>query len=182
MAKETTKEKLDRFYDLIDHIETAMFTTRRSDGYLVSRPMATQTRAEGADLWFATDKNSPKIREIKADSHVNVAYFDNKSKEWISCSGTAKVVRDRAKIKELYSPDWKAWFGDDGGENDGGPDDPRIVLIAVRIRFAVYLEVNKPKPVILFELVKGLVTGNRPDMGTEKTIRGKDLRPAAKKK
>lgn len=182
MAKETKKQKLDKFYDLVDHIETAMFTTRRSDGYLVSRPMATQVRSEGADLWFATDKNSPKIREIQGDSHVNVAYLDNKSREWISCSGTARVVRDRKKIAELWRPDWKIWFGNEGGEKDGSADDPRIVLIAVRIRFAVYLEVNKPKPVILYELVKGLVTGHRPEMGEEKTIRGKDLRPAAKKK
>lgn len=182
MAKETKKEKLDRFYGLIEHIETAMFTTRRSDGYLVSRPMATQVRAEGADLWFATAKDSPKVREIKGDSHVNVAYFDNKSREWISCSGTARIVRDRTKIAELWRPDWKMWFGNEGGQHDGSAEDPRIVLIAVRVRFAVYLEVNKPKPVILFELVRGMVTGQRPNLGEEKTIRGKDLRPPAKKK
>jgi general stress protein 26 len=47
-------EKLEKLHDLIDDIETAMFTTRRADGRLVSRPMATQKRASGADLWFVT--------------------------------------------------------------------------------------------------------------------------------
>ena len=180
MAKATKEEKLQHFYELVDDIETAMFTTRREDGYLVSRPMATQARAEGADLWFATDKRSPKVAEIKADAHVNLAYFNNKSREWISVSGTARIVRDRDKIRELYRPDWRAWFGDEGGENDGTPDDPRIVLIGVRIRFAVYLEVNKPQPVILFEVAKGLVTGKPPDFDPPVRISGEDLRTKRK--
>jgi general stress protein 26 len=36
-------KKLDDLYDLIEGIEIAMFTTRRPDGHLASRPMATQT-------------------------------------------------------------------------------------------------------------------------------------------
>ena len=35
---------LDELYALIDKIEMAMLTTRRPDGRLVSRPMATQKR------------------------------------------------------------------------------------------------------------------------------------------
>ena len=32
----------------------AMMTTKRPDGHLCSRAMATQKRAAGADLWFVT--------------------------------------------------------------------------------------------------------------------------------
>jgi general stress protein 26 len=38
-----------------------MFTTRRPDGRLVSRPMATQKRDPIADLWFVTAVESHKI-------------------------------------------------------------------------------------------------------------------------
>jgi general stress protein 26 len=38
----TTQKKLEELDKLIEGIETAMFTTRRHDGHLVSRPMATQ--------------------------------------------------------------------------------------------------------------------------------------------
>ena len=62
-------------------------------------------------------------------------------------------------------PDWRAWFGDEGGEADGTPDDPRIVLIGVDIEMALYLNVNKPQPVVLYEVVKGMITGKRPDVG-----------------
>ena len=152
-------EKLEKLHTLIADMEVAMFTTRRADGQLVSRPMATQARAEGADLWFVTAKESPKLDEIRHDPHVNLGYYKDRTREWISVSGTARIVTDRSKIQELYRPDWRAWFG------DSGPEDPRIVLIAVDIRLAQFLEINKPAPVVLFELVKGMVTGKAPELG-----------------
>ena len=158
-------EKLHKLYDLIENIETAMFTTRRPDGRLVSRPMATQKRASGADLWFVTMRGSEKLDEIRNEAQVNLAYFKDRTKEWVSVSGRAKIVEDRDKIRELYAPDWRAWFGDEGGERDGTPDDPRMVLIGVDVEMAMFLEVNKPQPVVLFEVVKGMVTGKPPKVG-----------------
>lgn len=164
-------EKLHKLHELIADIETAMFTTRRADGSLVSRPMATQKRAEGADLWFVTWRGSEKLEEIRNDPHVNLAYLKDRTKEWVSVSGRARVVDDRAKIAELYQPDWRAWFGDEGGPNDGSPNDPRMVLIGVDVDMAMYLELNKPQPVVLFELVKGMITGKKPDLGEPQTVK-----------
>ena len=172
MAK-AKKSKLESFYGLVEDIETAMFTTRRKDGLLVSRPMATQVRAAGADLWFATDKRSEKIDEVRNDANVNLSYYNNRTREWISVAGRARVVTDRKKIQELWRPDWRAWFGDEGGANDGTANDPRIVLLGVDIRLAIYLEVNKPQPVVLFEVLKGMITGKRPDFPEPKSITGK---------
>jgi hypothetical protein len=53
----------------------------------------------------------------------------------------------------------------------GTPDDPRIVLIGVDVHAAVFLEVNKPKPVVLFELAKGWLTGERAEPGEMHEIR-----------
>ena len=78
---------------------------------------------------------------------------------------TAVVSRDRAKIHELYAPDWKVWFAKEGDARHGTPDDPRMVLIGVTVHGAEFLEVNKPRPVILFELVKGWLTGSEPELG-----------------
>ena len=153
------KTELEKFYSLIDEIKVAMMTTRRADGHLESRAMANQKRASGADLWFVTAAGSAKLRDISGDPHVNLAYFNEGSYEWVSASGIATLSRDRAKIRELYEPDWKAWFGQEGDPRHGTPDDPRMVLIGVDVHAAVFLEVNKPKPVVLFELAKGWLTG-----------------------
>ena len=168
------KSKLEKFYELIDKIEIAMLTTRRPDGLLVSRPMATQVLSTGADLWFVTTKSSPKVAEIAADPNVNLSYYKDRTREWISVAGTARLVSDRAKIHQLYRPDWRAWFGDEGGENDGTPDDPRMILIGVDVEIAMFMEVNKPKPVVLFEVVKGMITGKAPNVGKTETL---DNRP-----
>jgi general stress protein 26 len=158
--------ELETLYELIDELDTAMLTTRRRDGYLVSRAMANQKRAPGADLWFVTSDASGKLEDLAGDPHVNLAYYKDRTREWISVAGLAKVSRDRAVIAQLYAPDWKAWFAEDGAPNHGTPDDPRIVLIGVDVHSAVFLEVNKPQPVVLFEIAKGLMTGTKPDLGT----------------
>jgi general stress protein 26 len=118
-------------------------------------------------------RDSEKLDEIRADGQVNLAYFKDRTKEWVSVSGRARVVDDRAKIRELYQPDWRAWFGDEGGENDGTPDDPRMILIGVDVEIAMFLEVNKPQPVVLFEVVKGMITGKAPRVGEVERVEGR---------
>ena len=156
---------LNNLYEHIDAIEIAMMTTRRGDGHLQSRAMATQRRAAGADLWFVTMEGSGKLADLAEDPHVCLSYYKDRTREWISVSGIATITRDRAKIAELYAMDWKAWFGQEGDPRHGTPDDPRMVLIGVDVHAAVFLEVNKPQPVVLFELVKGWVTGSTPEIG-----------------
>jgi general stress protein 26 len=159
------KSELEKLYALIDEMKIAMMTTRRPDGHLESRAMANQRRAEGADLWFVAAEDSGKLRDIELDPHVNLAYYNAGSYEWVSVSGVARVSRNRHKIAELYEPDWKAWFGQDGDPRHGTADDPRMVLIAVDVYAAVFLEINKPKAVVLFELARGWLTGKRAEPG-----------------
>ena len=167
-------KKIEELYELIEGIEIAMMTTRRADGQLVSRPMATQVRAEGADLWFATDIETHKMDELETDNHINISYLNQKSMEWVSVSGTGRIVQDRAKIKELWRPDWKAWFEGEG-ENSGTPEDPRIALIGVDAESVIYMVTTKPKPVILFEVAKGIITGKAPDVGETRQVSKREL-------
>ena len=157
--------ELQKFYALIEDIETAMMTTRRRDGHLRARAMATQKQASGADLWFVTAEGSAKLDDLAGDPHLNLSYYRDSNREWVSVSGTAQVTTDRTKIGELYEVDWKLWFPDEGDPRHGTPDDPRLVLIGVSVHAAEFLEVNKPSPVLLFEMVKGWVTGTEPQLG-----------------
>lgn len=163
--------EIDKLYEQIEDMKIAMLTTRRPDGHLKSRAMDTQKRASGADLWFVATDGSPKLEEIAFDPHVNVSYYIDGTREWVSVSGIATISRDRQKIREIYAPDWKVWFPDEGDPRHGTPDDPRMVLIGVDVHAAVFLEVNKPKPVVLYEVVKGWMTGTMPDIGQMHHIR-----------
>jgi general stress protein 26 len=82
----------------------------------------------------------------------------------VSVSGRARVSNDRARIRELYAPDWKMYFEDEGGEKNGGPDDPRLRLVQVDVDSVIYAKKTSSRPVALFELAKGFVTGEQPEL------------------
>jgi general stress protein 26 len=165
------KTELQKLYSEIDDIDVAMMTTRRGDGHLQSRAMATLRRAPGADLWFVTMEGAHKLQDIADDPHVSLSYHKDRPREWVSISGIASVSRDRATIHELYAPDWTSWFPKEGDSRHGTKDDPRMVLIGVDVHAAVLLEVNKPQPIVLFEVVKGWLTGSTPEAGEVHSVR-----------
>jgi len=170
------EKKLDDLYKLIDGIETAMLTTRRTDGSLVSRAMQTQRRTTGTDLWFMTNVESEKFEELARDPHVNLSFYKDRTREWVSVSGRAILSRDRDLIDSLYKPDWKAWLGDTGdGKRDGGPHDPRIALILVEADSVVYSKSDRPAPIVLFQVVKAMITGTPPKVADLRELSRSEL-------
>jgi len=117
--------------NLIKDVEIAMLTTTQADGKLVSRPLGTQQVEFDGDLWFATEADSEKVAEIKANPRVNVAYASSGGNTYVSVSGRASIVADKAKIAELWSPAMNLFF-------PGGKDDPNLRLIRVRAESAEY--------------------------------------------
>jgi len=116
---------------MINNMRIAMLTTATHEGTLHSRPMATQQVPFDGDLWFFTRSNSGKVEEIEDDQHVNVSYADAGENRYVSIAGTASIVRDRARIEELWNPLHQAWF-------PKGLEDPELALIKVRVEQAAY--------------------------------------------
>ena len=168
-------EKLEDLFKLIETIETGLFTTRRADGRLVSRPMATQLRTEEGHLWFVTDRDTNKLDELEFDPNVNVAYYHGRTREWVSISGKARTTTDQAMIDALWAPDWRAWFGEGGGKYSGTSKDPRLVLIEVIPDAVTYMKSDRPMLVTLFELAKGMVTGKAPRFGAMREVSAQEL-------
>lgn len=171
-----TEKKLVEMFELIEEMGTALMTTRRADGVLVTRPMANQKRDPIADLWFVTNVEACKTDEIESNSEVCLGYYDDGSKEWVSVSGVATISQDRAAIRRLHQPDWEIWFEDEGGQRDGGPDDPRLALILVNVHTVTYMKAKHSTPVTLFEMARGYATGSTPDIGREEHISRTELR------
>lgn len=153
-----------------------MLTTIEADGSLTARPMATQRRRDGVDLWFMTSAETHKADVLRRHPEVNVAYYNNnKTREWVSVSGVATLSRDRALIRSVYASDWKAWLGDEGGERDGGPDDPRIRLIEIDATEATYMKSNTPRVIALFKVMTALATGDRIELGDVRRVDGQEF-------
>jgi PPOX class probable F420-dependent enzyme len=159
MAKDD-KTDIEKLRDLIKGIRVAMLTTVDEDGSLRSRPMATQKDDFEGELWFFTGADTAKTGEIARDQRVNLSYADPDDERYVSLSGTAELVRDRAKAKELWNPFLKAWFPQ-------GVDDPNLVLLRVSVDKAEYWDSPSSKMVQLAGFLKAMATGKRYDGGGE---------------
>ncbi len=128
---EQRQQHIAQLAALIEDVEVAMFTTTGVDGRLYSRPLGTQDVEFDGDLWFVTSADSPKVAEIALNPRVNVAYSSPSRNSYVSVAGTARIVEDRARVEELWSPAMKLFFPQ-------GKDDPSLRLIHVSAESAEY--------------------------------------------
>ena len=163
MAAKANNKSIKKLASLIKDIRFAMLTTVCPDGTLRSRPMATQREEFDGVLWFFTDDQSAKVYEIENDKHVNVSYADPDANSYVSVSGRASLVKDRAVMKELWNPLYKAWF-------PRGLDDPRLALLRVAVEQAEYWDSPGSKLVQLGGFLKAAVTGRRARGGENQKI------------
>ena len=151
------QESIEKLKGMLEGIDFAMLTTS-AGGKFRSRPMSTQEMDENGDLWFFTSDDTHKVEEIEADDRVLVAYSQPDDNTYVSVFGRAKLVKDRAKIEELWNPIHKAWFPE-------GVDDPHLSLLKITVEEAEYWDSPNSKLVQIAGFVKALVTGQEADGG-----------------
>jgi general stress protein 26 len=118
-------EETRQIAELIKDIDICMFVTH-SDGTVRGRPMSNNRKVEyDGDSWFFSFRDSAKVEEIEADPAVGLAYVATEQGAWISIEGTAAVVDDDERKRDLWDDELKAWFQD-------GPEDDSVVLLKVR--------------------------------------------------
>jgi general stress protein 26 len=155
------KDEIEKLGSLIAKARIGIITTVNADGHLVSRPMAVKEREFDGDLWFFTEDPSHKTEEVRANPQVNVALESGRG--WVSLSGEATVVKDAAKIDELWDTGAEAWFSE-------GRDDPKVALLKVTAHSAEYWATDDPKPLVLLKYAKAAVSGGQPDVGEARTV------------
>ena len=163
MGNDTDRtDGIAKIRELIEGIEFAMMTTVSEDGSLHGRPMATQKAEFDGTLWFFTGASTHKVAELDKDHRVGLAYTTKDHNSWISLSGTATLVRDRAKMEELWTKDVEIYFED-------GLDDPDIALLKVEVDRGEYWE-GPGAIAYVVEVAKALVTGEPAQFGENEKI------------
>jgi general stress protein 26 len=164
MDQSTTRaDAIARLNELMQEIKFAMLTTVEPDGTLRSRPMATQQVEFDGDLWFFTQADAPKVDEIEREHQVNVSYALPDKQRYISVSGVAQLVRDRAKMAELWNETLKIWF-------PNGIDDPNVALLKVRVYQAEYWESSSTGVGRMIDFVKALATKDDRQLGKNEKL------------
>jgi general stress protein 26 len=156
-----TTTDFERVGELIAKARFAFVTTSATDGRLLSRPLAIQEREFDGDLYFFTMAPSAKTEQVAADSQVNVSL--QSGDDYLSIAGTASVSRDQALIDELWNAHAAAWF-------EQGREDPSVALLKVHAESAEYWTMDSPKPVALLKYAKAIITGEQPDVATNRSL------------
>ncbi len=124
-------DEIKKLAGLMKEFKFVMLTTTEANGALHSRPMATQEVEFDGDLWFFTGAHAPKVFEVDGHHQVNVAFANPEKNTYISASGVAQLIRDRAKIEQLWKPAYKTFF-------PKGLEDPELALLKVNVEKAEY--------------------------------------------
>lgn len=131
----------------------AMLTHVNRQGRLVSHPMATQDVDFDGTTYFIAERDSDKVADLQANPAVNIAYSGKGA--WVSLAGTARIVNDVEKLKELWGTFTDAWM-------EGGPENENNILIAVDGDTAEYWDApGGGKVTQVANLVTSLASGKR---------------------
>ncbi len=162
MTDKTHSEATQKMWSMIQGIRFAMLTTE-DGGELRARPMVAAQDEFDGNLWFFTRASSHKVQEAGEGQKVGVSYADGGKQDYVSLSGHASLVRDKATIAAHWSEAMRTWF-------PAGKDDPDIALLKVVVTAAEYWDAPNSTMVHVLGYVKAVVTGNSPHPGENEKL------------
>ncbi len=144
-----------RLCELIQDMHLAMLTTINEDGSLVSRPMAPLEMASDGSIWFFTDLETAKVKQLKV---LNLSFSDADKGTYVSISGRGEIHTNRELINRLWTPMAKPWFPD-------GPESPNLCLIKIVPEVAEYWDAPHGKMMRMVAMAASIVTGKPVGVG-----------------
>ena len=159
------KEAIEMVQKLAKEIDICLFCTNiKTDDGSTARPMSTQDVDDEGNLWFFSDKNSDKNKEIEKDSRVQLFYSDPSKSAYLVLNGEAEIIIDYDKVEELWSPLVKTWFKE-------GKDDPSISILKVNTKSAYYWDTDGNKMINFLKMAASVATGKTLNIGKEGAIK-----------
>lgn len=164
MEKQTqSTPEMNRLAELVKEARFGMLTTEEPDGSLRSRPLATLQMDSDGQLWFFTSLSSAKVDEIAQHRQVNVSYCNLREQDYVSISGTAEIVQDRQKMRDLWTAWVEPWF-------PNGVEDPDLGLLKVTVDYAEYWDSPSSKTVRLAGLARAMASGDKSSLGKNRKV------------
>jgi general stress protein 26 len=149
----TSSDDRQRLVELMRDMPVAMFTTFGAEGPRTV-PMARQDVEPDAEMWFISGRSTGPVAALERNAQVALSFSSRSA--WVALTGTATVVDDTEKLKELWSSFTEAWL-------PGGPEDPEAVLIKVDVERAEFWDTPGGTVTSLLSLAKTKLTGDTYD-------------------
>lgn len=122
MAKqiETDEGARRQFWDRLGDERVSMLWVTGADQH--PQPMTHFPDEEAGAIWYITSSETELAGAVDGGAEARLTYVSPKGDYHTSAEGRLEIVRDEAKLDELWSVPVAAWFED-------GRDDPRIRLM-----------------------------------------------------
>jgi general stress protein 26 len=148
------EQAMTKLRELLAEFPIAFMVTVH-DGDVSARPIGVvgDHAAFDGTLWFLTDRRSRKVGLIGGGCVTSVLFQDDKRGAYLSLSGRAAVVDDRAMVRQLYTPVQRAWFPD-------GPDDPELLAVRFDVDGGDFWEGHNSMLRLAVAYAKSIVTGS----------------------
>jgi general stress protein 26 len=154
-------EAIKKIKEVVEKTSTCFFCTGLPTGDSNgARPMNVRQVDEAGNLWFLSAEDSHKNLEVDLDPTVKLFFQSSPHSDFLELTGTARILRDKAKIKELWDPIIKTWF-------TGGVDDPRITVIKFRPYEGYYWDNKHGNLVAGIKMIIGAALGKTLDDSIE---------------
>jgi len=151
--KQERNQNIEKLIEMVKDVRVCMLiTSEENTENLSGRPMSISKIDDDGTMWFFTKASSYKVEEIEESKKVSIATINESSNNYLMIHGMATLVNDKNKMKELWSSVMKAWF-------PLGLDDPDMTLIKVTPNEVNYWDSSSSKMVVLFNMLKAIVTG-----------------------
>jgi general stress protein 26 len=147
-------EEQSKVCELLHAFDVGVLVTTTEDGDLHARPMAIAQVDDDCTTWFVTSRSSPKIDEVHKKNRAHVV-CQRGATAFLSMSGEAAVVDDRARLEGMWKVTYEPWFPQ-------GKDDPDLTLLRVKPERGEYWDGRGLRGVkYVLEAAKAIANGTR---------------------
>ncbi|MDX1574435.1 MAG: pyridoxamine 5'-phosphate oxidase family protein, partial [Methylophaga sp.] len=131
-----------------------------------ARPMHLVQDEYDGTLWFFTRRSAEKVSETANDHDVCISFSDQDEGVYVSLSGKARLIDDKALKEKYWNPFIAAWFTED-------KQDPEVALLEIKVEMGEHWQAKKSKAFQLYEFAKANINKNTtPDIGENEKFGG----------
>jgi general stress protein 26 len=152
----------DRVWDIIEKVGVCMLTTQAA-GRLRARPIEARPDRKAGLIFAVSDVRSAKQDEIEAAPDVGLVFIDAKAKAYLSIIARGRVMRDTAKIAQVWRKTDAMWW-------QGGPTDPNVCMLRIEPLTAELWDGPASAARTVFEFAKAWLTGEEPSLGENRKV------------
>ena len=145
----TKDQLLDVARTLIRTTEYCFFITEGGDRHPNARIMQPYEPEKDFTIYFGASPRSRKVREVRKQSNVTLAFYNQQETAYLTLLGTSSIVEDVATRRKYWRSNWNDLF-------PGGPESDDYVLIKFvpdKLEMMNYAHQAMPQPYSLHPTV-----------------------------